>query len=652
MEEKAESRRGSHWAAVVAMTGAAFVGLGLLFQRFAVLYDTDSYYHLAIARLYNRLGLVDTLPWARLSLLHQGFGDKELLFHVFLVPFAGGEPVATALAGRWALALLNAGIVAALAWLAVRAVGWWGLLLPWLVYAGSLEYLGRAIRLRPELLSLLLLLAATVCAGSGRYRLLGLFSALYALSYTAFHALLGLAFGWFVARGWITRRWHWGLLLYPVLGVGLGLLIHPHFPFNLTVWKVQSIDFFALKNVLDVGTEIRPSASDRLLLENALWGLGLLALWRSGRLDASESENDADKNDLVIDVALAFHVVTAAFGLLYLLMGRFSLYFIPFAALSVVWEMRRRGLVISPWVALPTRGRLPLAAVLLVLALGAGVRAGQLAQGLASSPGPVTREQEWAAFGSAVPPQARVAAEWGLTHVYMFWGPQGTYLNVLDPIFMAVPFPAAHRAERAVFEGREPDVALTLEQQLNSNFIAFSRFHPAPELLARLANDPRFENRYEGYSLLYEAIPERNQSFLLDWRVVPPDHPLPVPLTAAIDSWPAYPRAERLVEQNLEGFVRLERLPQEAWMENGCVALVHRLPGAANGSRLLELAANGPATLWLNERAIASVSGAESAVLGRGTQLNVETPEDEQRLTILACRSPQNEISGFYLREL
>ena len=36
--------------------------------------------------------------------------------------------------------------------------------------------------------------------------LLGLVAALYALSYTAFHALLGLAAGWFAARWWARGR--------------------------------------------------------------------------------------------------------------------------------------------------------------------------------------------------------------------------------------------------------------------------------------------------------------------------------------------------------------------------------------------------------------------------------------------------------------
>ncbi len=65
------------------------------------------------------------------------------------------EPLRPARGGRLAagtLALANAAVAAALAFLGAKAVGRWGLALPLLLYLGSLDFLGRMIRLRPELL--------------------------------------------------------------------------------------------------------------------------------------------------------------------------------------------------------------------------------------------------------------------------------------------------------------------------------------------------------------------------------------------------------------------------------------------------------------------------------------------------------------------
>jgi hypothetical protein len=176
------------WRLALGVLLGTFPLLLLVFSRFPLLYDTDAFYHLAIARAMAEHGFLHDLPWLRISALGPGFGDKELLFHVLLVPFAGWlEPLA---AGHVALALFDAAVLATVAWIACRAVGLWGLLAPaWLAF-GSLETSWRLVRLRPELLSLVLLLAALVAAGTRRYRLLGAIAAAYALAYTGFHALL------------------------------------------------------------------------------------------------------------------------------------------------------------------------------------------------------------------------------------------------------------------------------------------------------------------------------------------------------------------------------------------------------------------------------------------------------------------------------
>lgn len=623
------------WAGPLAVFAVALVFFGWLFARFPVLYDTDSYYHLAIGRAYAREGPMDALPWARLSLMHEGFGDKELLFHAFLAPFASGDPASAARGGRRALALLNALLAGVLALFGVRALGAWGLAVPWLIYAGSADFLGRAIRLRPELLSLLLLLAAIACAGRGRDRLLGLVTAVYTLAYTAFHALLGLCLAWFVARGWTERRWSPTLVLYPVLGAGLALLLHPGFPHNLVIWKVQSIDFFLRKAELNVGREIGPATSDELLLLNLAWILGLVVLWRAAR-DRGESAGAG--------TAWAFHVATAAFGALYLLAQRFSIYFVPLATLSLVCELRRRGRAVSGAVALPGRGRVPLAAALAVVSVLGLSRTGVLLANLAQAgaDASIGREDEWAAFGRAVPPGARVAAEWGSTHLYMFWAPQAAYLNVLDPVFMALPYPRAYAAARAVFEGREPDVPLALEAELDSAFLALSSFHPHGDLLRRLADDPRLVARYRGYTLLYEAVPGRNEGFVLDWRVVPPGVALPA--SGEIGGFAAYPRAERAEERALEGFVDLRR----AGVEADCGAVVREEEIAAPEERSYELASWGPSTLWVDGEPVLATGAASRAVLGAGLVFRVPLDAGRRRFTVLTCGVEGR--AGFYLR--
>src|SRR5512140_917224 len=144
--------------AALSLFAVSFFAFAFLFLRFPLIYDTDSYFHLAVGRLYATSGIVHSLPWARMSVMHEGYGDKELLFHVFLAPFT--RMMDGAVGGRIALATLNASLVALLAWLGVTLAGRWGAIAPLLVYAGSAPFFARAVRLRPELLALMLLVAA------------------------------------------------------------------------------------------------------------------------------------------------------------------------------------------------------------------------------------------------------------------------------------------------------------------------------------------------------------------------------------------------------------------------------------------------------------------------------------------------------------
>lgn len=629
------------WVAISALVTfvVGLVFFGVLCRKLPVIPDPDSYYHLAVGRMYAEHGLMDTLPWARMSILHEGFGDKEVLFHLLLAPFTSGQG---AIGGRYALAFLNALVLAVLAALSVRALGPWGLVVPLLVYLGSEDFDLRAVRLRPELLSLLGFLAAAWCAGRGRYRWLAVVAFAYTLAYTAFHALLGLCFAWFLYEGWFRRRWPAMLVAYPLLGAGLGLILHPHFPHNLVIWKIQSVDFFLHKGELNVGTEIEPQSADLLLLRNLVLIAGLLVLVFSVR---RRDRGDAPSGDERL--ADVFLVAAVLFGVLYFLSLRFAIYAVPFAALAVAYALRRRP---GPWTVLPGRGRIPIALCLAaVLGIGAW-RAWEGLKPLYVVQKPIPFEADWTALGRAMPPGAQVAAEWGSTHLYMYWAPQAAYLNVLDPVFMALPYPGPYRVLREVFEGREPDLPRALRQDLLSDYILVSRFHPTPRLLERFGADPRFETLYEGLTFLYRVVPGRNDDFLLDWRLVPRGEALPVAADADVAAWPAWPRSEDPSLAALEGFVDANRVDESS----PCLALVSEME-SDGGTATFELAPYGPTAIWIDEHLAVSTKSPQKAVLGRGTEFSAELEPGRHRVSAVTCRVPPERAgspsySGFYLR--
>ena len=653
---------GTRWPALAGVGAVFLVTLlaALWLHRDSTLYDTDSAYHLAAARAYAQGAVADReFPPLRFSLLGEdGFGDKEWLFHRLLSVFTGGggNPRATLVRGRWALAFFEALIAAVIAALSLRFVGPWGLLVPLWLFVGSLELAWRTVRLRPELLALVLLLAAVWALGTRRHRLLGLLALAFTLAYTAFQALLGLVVLVFVLRGWRERRADWAALLYPALGVALGLVLHPQFPANLEVWVVQNIQYFRLRGTLDVGTEIRPNLTEVALLANLGWWLGLLILGRSTEPGAPASEEDRH-------LAEALTVAAVAFGGLYLLMSRFSTYFVPFATLAVLAEIRRRGRRIGFSTRLPGRGRLPLtvAGALVLLASVPFVlrELDRYRTRTATDPQDLrlTSRDELAA---AIPEGAQVAADWGSTALYLLWAPQASYLNVLDPVFMAVPHPARHEMLEAILDGREPDVPLASRVVLDSDYLAFAPYKQPTLLLARMAADPRIEPRFRDNHHLYRFVPGANSGFVLDWKVVPPGAELPVSRGTDIGDWLDWPRAPEPALRALEGWVDADRVLPES---TDCLALVQDVEppevGPDGAGAEWELAPHGPTALWWDERLLAAVRGNLHSVLGRGVVLLPEAAPDASsgphRFTVFTCRATAPGVrrvkgrAGFFL---
>lgn len=599
-----------------------------------VLYDTDSYYHLAVARMYAQQGQLHDFPWARYSLLRDGFPDKDLLFHWFLSPFVG-DGAGTA-GGRLALALLLAMLAVVVAALAADWVGTAGLFLPFALVPLALDLPDRLIRLRPELLSLLLLLLATAAASRGRDRLVGVCGFLYTLTYTAFQLFVGLAVFWFLLDGWRRRRWRWRLPLYAALGVALGLLVHPGFPAILELWAVVNIHLFDYVRSLDAGgLELRPSTTADLLTKNLGFWLAALVLWRArGRRQA----------EVAVEEPGFFALAALVFGLLYLAMWRFAIYFFPFAALALAVELGRRG-GWPRWTPLGGGRRAP-TALLLAVALGISLPPALdmvryfLSE---SAPGP-PREVEWARFGRAVPEGARVAAPWGQAQAYLFYAPQARYLNFLDPVLMALPAPREFALSEALFAGTEPDVPLALAVGLDSDHLACSRF-VNPRLVARAQGDPRMQLLYDGYNVLFRVVKDANRDFWLDWEAseVAPEWSAAEP--APVGEARTYPRLAEPAARALEGFVEAARvLPR-----GRCGLFVRRLTATAPGRRRVELASLGRAAVWVDGRKRLESQAAPGAVLGEGLVFDLALAPGPHRLAVATCAEPASGRAGFFL---
>jgi hypothetical protein len=547
----------------LAVFVASFFLFAFLFLAAPAIPDADSYYHLAVAREFATNGYPDALPWARASVLGQTFGDKEVLFHLFLVPFTWAD---AATGGRLALALLNASVAAAITAFAARTMGWWSVVVPLWLYAAAPMMTFRLIRLRPELLALLLLLALIAAASRKRYVWIALVAALFALSYTAFHVVLGLAVLWF----FIDRDWK--LPAAAFAGTAVGLLVHPGFPGNLRVWWIQNVMFFMEKSRLDVGTEITATTTDFFFIANLGWWAGIALLFFTGRR--------YERNWIVI-------ISAAIFAILALLMQRFAVYFVPLLTLVAVDRLRR------PRVAL----------VLLATALLSLPATTRIYRELLLD---ARSEPDYARFAQALPRGAKVAAHWGPTELYTFFAPHGRYLNVLDPVFMAVPFPRLYATQRRLFEGVEPDVAHVTKYVLDSDYLAFPADTP---LFERVQHDPRIVPLYSGATFLGRIVP--SNAFVRDWN----------------------------------GARHRDYI--DARGPSSCTRFVRDETISADVTRVYELASYGPAEITIGNT-LHLRAGPSRAVLGKGTAFRVNLPRGTHRFTVTTCRDDSG-ANGFYL---
>ena len=615
-------------AALITLGGVAWILAPL-----PNLFDVDSYYHLAVARKYAQEGLRGGLPWARFSVMAEGFGDKELLFHVLLIPFArlDGDT-----GGKLAIALLNAAIAALLARQAVRAIGPWGLLVPaWLLFSAG-DYVSRLLRLRPEALSLIELLLAVELAATRRYRLLGLLAIVFPLSHTAFQLLPVLCAAWFLADGLWRQRWEWALPAYAILGTVVGLFIHPHFPQNVVVWYVQNV-LHARLPLPDAGMEFAHNTLSSALLLNRGWWASLAFLWLARRREgpaAGEPES-----------TLARYLLVAAlvFGALYAYLSRFATYFVPFATLALLYQLRARGERPAEWIHLPGRLRLPSWAFALAAAL-LSLQTVTMMRSLfrISHADDAGRHAEGRALSAALPPGATVAATWLETEMYVYYAPQARYLNVLDPVFMAARDPARYALMLEVFEGREPDLPYAIKVNLASDYVALSQeeTHGAN---ARLVRDPRILTRHRGHLGLFELRPRANEAFALDWRLAPGQVD-PSRVTAdEVRRWPPYPRPEKPGQREYEGFVDFRRLDRP----DSCQVFGRVVDAAEDIEPAVEFAPYGSGSLWVDGERKASIDAPRHAVLGEGERVRLSLARGPHTMTVTTCAA--DGYGGFYL---
>jgi hypothetical protein len=484
-------------------------------------------------------------------------------------------------------------------------------------------------------LALVLLLWTVQALSYRRYFVASVLAGLFALAYTAVHALLGACLLCFGCALWIDRKPRFRMLLFPLLGAALGLALHPHFPHNLRVFYLQNVLFWRYADQADVGSEIQALGLLSWLRFDwpLLLGVATLALSLERTVNVQQSTAH------VRESAWFHSAVALAFCAGFIRSGRFALYALPFSLLALGWLARLHGWRLGSHLQrLGSSAPRSWLVLSLLICSAAPLTAAELTR-LVDRGGcvwPALRSQ-LEALGRVMPEGARVAAPWSGTEDYIYFAPQGRYLNVLDPIFMRVAHPLAYDTQRRLFAGELVDVPLALVSVLDSDYIAFNA-PSLPRLHRQLLQDPRMLPLIAGGHALYHVEPDRNRSFVLDYRVSDSRE--------SLASGPArsYPRQRDARGRRVEAFV-----------DTGRVAGAHQCRWFAPVSQLMagatyEFDASAKASVWLGEERVLRVLGPRSLSIGRGQRLQIPVGAPIPQVSIEMCSGA---VPGaFYLLRL
>jgi hypothetical protein len=259
----------------------------------------DEYYHLALSRMIAADGFPDAFPATPWSIFGARFVDKEPLFHLLGMPFAGGAIEAAGLSVD--LLCLVAFFTVAALYLRRASASHAALLVTSFLALGSL-FAFRLAMARPHqlllILSTALLLVLTTTRDPERPRVLVALAAISAaagLGHTAGWIGIGLA-GFWGTCGALTDRagGDRGLRWKPAAAIAVGWLagqlVHPNFPGNFRLHWLQGfvIPFQAagrgnadLEAV--IGQELTPLATSELLRQAMAFvplGLAIVTLIR------------------------------------------------------------------------------------------------------------------------------------------------------------------------------------------------------------------------------------------------------------------------------------------------------------------------------------------------------------------------------------
>ena len=486
----------------VALGGAVlFTGFTGLFAtiQYATpgLVGNDGYYHMKMASLMRQDSLTPTFYWLPLSILTpKGYYDHHFLYHIYMMLFVPGSPTAITPEVLTSGAKLASVLMASFAFLAiwwllrgqkVHLAGLWALGL----FAVSDAFLYRVSMPRAQSASLLVLALGMHWFLKRRNILLFLLGFVYVWLYNAFPLLFVMAIAYIFSTYLTEHKLEWQPLVSVALGIGLGLLVNPYFPQNIS---------FIIDHLLPKIGEINESVGNEwypyetwTLVENSTGALvaaviGVFALgWSEKRINRP---------------TLFALVLMTGFGFLVFKSRRFIEYFPAFALVFAAMSISRASSKLPP---VRSRWLLPAGLVLLMLiSTGRTVtRARDLMQ-RAKPPDLYAAAATWLGENSE-PGSLVFQTDWDDFTRLFFYNTTNIYTIGLDVTYMQRFNSELYEEWVDISQGRKVEPSTTIANHFGASFVFSDLKHD--RFLEQAEDDPYLVEVYrDEYAVIYEVV--------------------------------------------------------------------------------------------------------------------------------------------------
>ncbi len=457
-------------------------GLIVLFiiRASGTLAGVDAHYHIQIAEIMRqKASIIRDFPWAVCSTWKDSFYDKDLLFHIFLVPFT--------LLGKIAGAKFATVIIVCLIGLAsgflMRSAGLRGNIftaMMFILFVSGPVFLGRLVLCRPHLFSILFMFVGLICVFRNCRKLLFFTAFTYSLTYAGAWQIFPAVLIFDIVR---MRLGHEKLeirkmfALWALAGILAGFVLNPYFPRNIEGAFMQCILVLKAK-WLGTGTDSIAQATELAPMNINKFLTGYLLLFSVFIFTSCVIWKNRDS--ILRDWKLAgLFILSWIYFFPTLLSMRFAEYFVPVSScfLSLYWLARTDFF----------QRRARIAIVLLILFILGSVSVVRLKEFFHRDGLQYAGATEWM-NRNLNPGEIVFTGDWDDSPFLFYGAPDLRYLIFLEPFFMYADSPAKYRLWNKICYGKVSSTSVAI----NAEFGARAVFVPPdrPYLERKLELDP------------------------------------------------------------------------------------------------------------------------------------------------------------------